>query len=272
MIFKFYQDLENGVSYHLEPNPAPDAGGIENEGSADPQGGEPPPQNEFNPNDYPYVFRGETTYPQSKEELTELMQLGHSYRTNRTKFDEERASFQQTMGQYEKYKNLEAALQENPQFAQEMWGVYEKFQNGGNNDAPPSDPILQELQTKVLTMEERQADADLKREMNDLKKSHPEYDWDKDTGDGSLSLQLLRFMHKNRIVDSELAFRAFMFPTAMKNAQFDAKKATTQNIQRSNRAGVVANSSAGAPPAKQFDPRGKSYDQAAEAAIASLNQ
>jgi len=127
------------------------------------------PQDNFNPQEWGYQFRHETVFPKSREEMTELLQLGHSYKQNKSTWDAERQQWTQAKPKYQQYEQFEQALQKNPQFAQELRGLAERYQQQNQGQ---DDPRYSELAQQVERMQQFQADYELTQEMNNLKAKH----------------------------------------------------------------------------------------------------
>lgn len=226
----------------------------------------------FNAQDYGYKFRSEMVYPQSKEDMIELMQLGHSYRHNKPTWDREKSELAQQQQQFAPYQNLHTALEGNPQFRTDMWNWIQSYQGQTQPDQPEADQQVTQLSQKMQQFEEKQADADLAREMTDMMSKHADVDWNKDVGEGTPRMQLLQFMSKEKITNPEMAYRAYFFPTAVQNAQLTAAKKTTQGIKQQHKLGVVTGQSAAPPGAPGLDHTKHSMDSLAELAKNAVAQ
>jgi hypothetical protein len=80
----------------------------------------------------------------------------------------------------------------------------------------------------------------------------------------------MAFMQKNEIYNVEHAYKAMVYEDALKAAQFEASKKTSENIQQNHKGGIVAKPSNGKPVAAPASIKGKSYDQIAEMALAEF--
>ena len=226
----------------------------------------------FNPQDFGYQFRHETAFPKDRNDLTELMQLGRSYRENKTAWETERSQMQGLKQRYQQYDQFEAALKANPEFSQELKVLAQKYTTrpaGGNAQGQES-PQFQELSQEVKAMRSWQADQELSREMTDLERNHPEYEWKKDLGGGPLTQQVLIFMRDKGLTDPDVAFRAMMFDQAKKNALMAGARSAAAAQQQQHRNGVVTNGGRPQPSKGPVDPTKMSNDQIQNAILTEL--
>lgn len=227
----------------------------------------PQAQTNFNPQEWAYTFRSETVQPKTREEMIELMQMGHSYRYNKPKWDQQKQELDERAKQYEPYQRLKESLDANPDFRDKLMQMYQEY--NGQQVQNPADPRLDEISQKIETWEQRQADMELQKELDQVAASHPEIQWNKDLGEGSPRQQLVRFMAQKGINDPELAYRAMYFPKATQTAAHQAAAKTTQNIKQQHRAGVVSAESA-AKPERAVDHSKLSWDDLSQMAINDL--
>ena len=235
---------------------------------------EPPPaanDPNFNPQDFSYKFRDEMVTPKSREDMIELMQMGHSYRYNKPRWDELKQSLDQRAQTYETYQKLHESLEANPAFKDELMEMYNRH-TGQQTQQPQGDPRVDEVVQKVHTWEERQADADLQREVQEVMSKYPHVNWTKDLGEGTPKQQLLNFMAEHGINNPEFAYRAMYFPKATQNAAHQAAAQTTQNIQQQHKAGIVQRGTTTPPGGKltRDDLAKQSWDSLADMALADL--
>ena len=247
---------------------APESGAASPDMGVQP-GTSPQADPKFNPQEWGYTFRSEMAYPESRDHMIELMQLGHSYKYNKPKWDQQRAELDQRASTLEQYQRLHESLESNPEFAKSLWGLYNQHTNQQQPAQNTEDPKYSELDTRLQQFEERQADAELEREMQEMMGKHPEIEWKKDLGEGTARQQLLQFMAKEKINNPELAYRAYYFPKATQNAAHMAAAKTTQNIQQAHKAGVVQQGTAGKPE-PHIDHSKLNWDQLSEMALADL--
>lgn len=224
----------------------------------------------FNPQDFSYKFRDEMVAPKSREDMIELLQMGHSYRYNKPKWDSLKQELDQRAQTYETYQKLHESIQANPAFKDELMEMYNR--HTGQQQQPQGDPRYDELSQKVQTFEEKQADAELASEIQKVMSAHPEIQWAKDLGEGTPKQQLINFMSEHGINNPEYAYRAMYFPKATQNAAHQAAAQTTQNIQQQHRAGVVQHGTTTPPGGKMTrdDLAKQSWDSLADMALADL--
>ena len=255
-----------------------------------PEGTQPaaaaPVEPAFNPMEFGYKFRTDTVYPKDRAEAIELMQLGHSYRTNKPKWDTERQAYSQfeaRKADYQRYDQLSQALQANPEFRTELEQLANKY-NGQKPQAQPNQtpsaipPELLEKVNKLSEWQEQQAiereDNELKRELDELERANPSYDWKSDSGEGTLRNQLLAFMSKRGVYDPEIALAGMMYKPDMQRAKFEAEKKAADDAAKARKAGVVTPGTQPAPqaPAGGLNHRQMSYDDLENAALAGLGR
>lgn len=237
----------------------------------------------FNPQEFGYKFRTDTVYPKDRAEAIELMQLGHSYRTNKPKWEQERqaySAYEAKKDVYQRYDQLSAALQANPDFRNELEQLANKY-NGQKPQAQPNQPpassvppeILEKV-NKLAEWQEKQEiereDNELKRELDELERNNPSYDWKTDSGEGNLRTQLLAFMSKRGVYDPQIALAGMMYKPDMQRAKFEAERKAADDAAKARKAGVVTPGTQPAPqaPAGGLNHRAMSYDDLVEAALA----
>jgi hypothetical protein len=253
---------------------------------SDPQVAAAPAESAFNPQEFGYKFRNDTVFPKDRDEAIELMQLGHSFRTNKPKWEQERqtlATYEARKQDYQRYDQLSQALQANPEFRSELEKLAEKF-NGTKPPAQPNQPpasVPPEFMEKVNQLaqwkeqqETREADNDLKRELDGLEAANSQYDWKTDAGEGDLRKQLLAYMHTNSVYNPEIALSAMMHKSDLQRARFEAEKKAADETAKARKAGVVAPGTQPAPqaPAGGVNHKAMSYDDLENAALASLGR
>lgn len=243
----------------------------------------------FNPQELGlgYKFRNDTVFPKDRAEAIELMQLGHSYRTNKPKWEQERqaySAYEAKKDVYQRYDQLSAALQANPDFRTELEQLAQKYsgakpQGQPTPAAPSSVPpelmgAVNELKQWKEQQETREADNELKRELDELERQNPSYDWKTDAGEGDLRKRLLSYMHEKRVYDPEIALSAMMHKSELQRVQFEATKKAAEEAAKARKAGVVTPGTQPAPqaPAGGLNHRTMSYDDLENAALAGLGR
>lgn len=246
-----------------------------------------PSEPQFDPQQFAYKFRTDTVYPKDRADAIELMQLGHSYRTNKPKWEAERqtaAQFEARKADYQRYDQLSQALQANPEFRTELEQLATKY-NGTKPQGQPSQTPPQGLPPEVMErlekltafqeqQETREADNELKRELDDLERANPSYDWKTDAGEGNLRKQLLSYMHEKRVYDPEIALSAMMYKSEIQRTKFEAEKKAADDAAKARKAGVVAPGTQAAPqaPAGGLNHKAMSYDDLENAALAGIGR
>lgn len=241
----------------------------------------------FDPSGLGFKFRNETITPKDRADAIELLQLGYSYRTNKPKWEADRqtaAQFEARKADYQRYDQLSQALQANPEFRTELEQLAQKF-NGPKPQAQPNQPsastvppeILEKVNKLAEWQEQQQIereDNELKRELDELERNNPSYDWKTDSGEGDLRKQLLAYMSKKGVYDPEIALAGMMYKSDMQRAKFEAEKKAADDAAKARKAGVVTPGTQPAPqaPAGGLNHRAMSYDDLENAALAGLGR
>lgn len=246
-----------------------------------------PSEATFDPTQFGYNFRQQTVYPKDKSEMIELLQLGHSFRTNKPKWEQDRqaySAYEAKKDTYRKYDELSAALQANPTFRTELEQLATKYSGQAAQPQQPQNPastvppeILETVNSLKQWKEQQEtqaSDNELKRELDDIERANTSYDWKTDSGEGNLRSQLLKFMHEKRVYDPEIALSAMMYKTDLQKARFEAERKASDDAAKARKAGVVAPGTQPAPqaPAGGLNHRNMSYDELENAALASLGR
>lgn len=242
----------------------------------------------FTPQEFGYKFRNETVYPKDRSEAIELMQLGHSFRTNKPKWEQERqaySAFEAKKDVYQRYDQLSAALQANPDFRTELEQLANKYSGPkpqAQPNQPPSSPALppevleriEKLTAFQEKQETREADNELKQELDALALKNPHFDWKTDSGEGDLRKQLIAYMHTKRVYDPEIALSAMMYKSELQKTRFEAEKKVADEVAKARKAGVVTPGTQTAPqaPAGGLNHKNMGYDELENAALASLGR
>jgi hypothetical protein len=243
-----------------------------------------PVEPSFTPQEFGYKFRNETVYPKDRNEAIELMQLGHSFRVNKPKWEEDRraySAFEAKKDVYQRYDQLSQALQANPDFRTELEQLAQKY-SGQKPQPQPQNPnippeileTVNSLKAWKETQETREADTELQRELDDVERANPSYDWKTDSGEGPLRKQVLSFMHKNKVYDPQIAFDAMMRKSDMERVRFETERKAAEDAAKARKAGVVTPGTQGAPQAQPqgLNHRAMSYDDLENAALASIRR
>lgn|SRR3990167_2692968 len=237
-----------------------------------------PQEPAFNPQDFGYTFRNETVYPRDRKDALELFQLGHSYRANKSKWEQDRqalSSYEAKRDVYQQYDKLSEALQQNPEFASELKNLAQKYSGQPQPQNPSTlPPEVLEMRQQLAEIQERRADDELKSELDGLERSNPNYDWRSDTGDGTLRQQLLRFMHDKKVFDPAIALNAMMYKTDLQRAKMDAERKAADELAKQRRQGVVPAGTQAAPSnaPRPIDHKNMSYSELEDLAIEELSR
>lgn len=244
------------------------------------------PESEFDSKPWGYKFRDQTVYPKDRNDMIELLQLGHSYRENKPKWEQDRqslAAYEQKKDTYRQYDQLSAVLESNPDFRNELQQLALKYSQPKTNSQPNQtasvlppevEEKLREFSQWKERMEEERSDNELKLELDALEKSEPTYDWKTDSGEGLLRTRLLKYMQQNRVTKPEIAFAAMMRKEDIQNAKMAAAKAAADEAAKARKAGVVTPGSSPVVPNANngIDHSKHSYAELEEMAVGSLGR
>lgn len=240
----------------------------------------------WTPDAFKLKYRGQTVSPRDYQHATALMQQGWSYTQAMEQLKRDREAIEAQKGKYAQYENLEKAFQSNPAFAQRIWQMYQEAQQGKQQPAaqqqPMHDPQYQQLFQTVSQMQQRlqswdaaQADQSVQREIEDLKSSEPDVQWEQVTETGhTLVYDVLNHAYRNKFPNLMAAARDYLWDTKMANARMQGAQQVATAKQRAAKAGVVqtgSNSPVQAGPAK-VNIRDVSYDDLAAMALKDLGK
>lgn len=246
----------------VEPNPAP-------------------VEQPFDPSQFAYKFRHETVLPKDRNEVIELLQLGHSHRVNKPQWEKDQQAlrtFEARKADYQRYDQLSEALKANPAFQTELEQLAQKYSGQTPQPAPQTpvseDPRLKEFQEYIEQQRQREADTELANELDSLEKTETGFDWKSNSGDGTLRDQLLRYMSENKIYNARVAFRDMKWSEAQQKREFEARRKAEEDAAKARKLGTVAPGTTPAPSnaPKPLDHRTMSYEQLEQMAVESLGR
>jgi hypothetical protein len=259
----------------------PSPGTPEEPAAAAPAEAPAPVEQPFDPSAWSYKFRNETVHPKDRNDMTELLQLGHSYRVNKPKWEKDQQTLQAyeaRKADYQRYDQLSEALKANPAFQSELEQLAQKYSGQPSQPAQPAnlaeDPRLKQFEEFIEQQRQREADTELARELDELEKTEARFDWKSDSGEGNLRNQLLRYMSENKIYNARVAFRDMKWNEAQEKKEFEARRKAEEDAARARKLGTVAPGTAPAPSAqpKPIDYRNASYEQLEQMAVESLGR
>lgn len=255
------------------PEAAPAGAPLETPAPAEPQ---------FNPQEWGFKFRNETVFPKDRNEMTELLQLGRSYRENKPKWEKDQQAlqaFEARKQDYQRYDQLSDALKANPQFRTELEQLAQKYSGQPSQPpaAPPSvadDPRLKQFEEYIEQQRQREADQELANEMDQLEKTETAFDWKSNSGDGSLRDQLLKYMSENKIYNARVAFRDMKWNEIQQKKEFDARRKAEEDAAKARRLGTVTPGTNPAPSnaPKPIDFKNTNWETLENMAVESLGR
>ena len=222
----------------------------------DTEGGEDPgtqgaagaaPAQTWNPQEYAMSYRGQTVMPRDRQHLINLAQQGWGYTKSMEQLNREKQEMESKRGQYQKYDALEEALKTNPQLAESIWGMVQKQYSGSGGETDPAQNQLPpEVMQKLNEFDQfkqdfasSKADESLSKEIQQLRSSNPNNNWDVDDGNGTLQQRVLQHALDNNILDLRVAYRDMMWDTQAATVKAEALLQAKQARQAQKKAGVV---------------------------------
>lgn len=214
-------------------------------------GGEVVPEvPQFNPQEWALNYKGQQVMPKDRDHLVNLAQKGWSYEQAMEQINREKQEFAKQQGEISRYIELDKAIKADPQFANSLYEFIRQYNEGGQQqqqqnqqqENPEYVQLRQELedlkswkQQNLLERAQEQIDS----ELANLAQRYPNYDWQSDTGSGTLAYRLLKHAHDNNFVDLHTAFKDLMFDEVSKQTKFDTLKQQKEVQQRQAKQGVV---------------------------------
>jgi hypothetical protein len=240
----------------------------------------------FKPDLFKLKYRGSQVTPKDYNHAVQLMQQGWSYSQAMEQVKREKADLEARGQAYSQYEKLDQAFKQNPAFAQKIWQMYQEAQGGAQ--AQPAqqpqqqsaDPRVQQLyqtvsqmQQKLQTWDNYQADQEVQREMGDLKSKMPDIQWDQTTESGhSLMYDVLSHAHQHRFPSLMAAARDYLWDSHAANARMSGAQQVADAKRKASKQGVV--SAGGNGPAqssgKTVNVKDVSYDDLTSMALKSL--
>lgn len=243
--------------------------------------------------DYPLKFRGRTVIPPTREDLISWAQLGYNAKDRMQTLEQREGSLKERETKLDQVQKLAEAFEQVPQFKKQVFEIYQKIQSGDHagaeaqieeveGQAPAqTQPLLDKISSlndKIAKLEgrfssedQRRYDDNIKQEIDTLKTSHADHEWDlpdEKTGK-TLLREFVEFAAENSFNNLENAYKVFFHDEILARAKANALK-EAQNLKKQEaQNGVVGKGGPGTPPkgAKQIQTRGKSYDQLAMEAL-----
>lgn len=244
---------------NLEDNTSGDAGDQgsasansnfdQNNGDAGDQGTSAP---QFDPQQWSLNFRGQNVLPKDRDHLVNLAQKGWSYEQSMEQLNQERAKITGQQQEFARYAELDKAIKGDPQFAlklsnfiSEHYNNAQNAQQGNNNEGEYTQEYIQ-LKTELDSLRswkdeqmveraQKQIDSDLAA----LASKYSNFDWQTDSGEGTLAYRILKHAHDHGMTDVNAAFRDLMFDNVAEQTKFQTLKQQKEQQQRQHRQGVV---------------------------------
>ena len=238
----------------------------------------------WNGQEWALNFKGQQIIPKDRQHLVNLAQKGYSYESAMEQLNQERQKLTQQGQSYQKYSQLDEALQGNQEFARKLWdfvqqnkaGQQQQQQGEQQSELPPqvSSALseLEELKSWKQQLQEQQANQAIEKEINDLASQYPNYEWQADDGTGTLAWKIMKHAYDNGITSMKMAFRDMMFDKSATTVKMDTLKQAKETQQAQHRQGVVQSSGAptNMPMKKSGYSPADSYNELTQKALASL--
>ena len=245
-----------------------------------------PDTGDFDPKSWEMTYQGNKVIPKDRQHLINLAQQGYGYSKGMEGLKRDRAEIDAQRQNLSKYDTLDQALTQNPQLAQNIWGLVQQQMQGGVQQSPEGSQDEQQqmqLPPEVMqkmqdfdkfrqTYDAKQADESLTREIDDLKKQYPNDPWNVDDGSGTLQERVINHALQNNIMDIGVAYKDLMWPQMEARIKADTLKAQAESQKANKRKGVVDNGIPGqkAPATKTGYKSGDSYNDLVERAVQTI--
>lgn len=232
----------------------------------------------FNPNEWALNYKGQQVTPKDRQHLINLAQQGYGYSQAMEILNKEKREIQEMRSQYGKYAELDERFKKDPNFQQHILQAVQSYGVGGSREGEQMPPQLakvmqelEEIKNFQKQYERKAADAEVQREMEDLRKTYPDEQWDFNDGSGTLSEKLLKHAYDNHIPNLKSAYRDFMFDKMAANTKAEALKKAEAEKAAALKAGKVAGAGMGAAPSKSVEyAPGDSYNDITQKALSML--
>lgn len=236
----------------------------------------------FKPDAFQLKYRGQTVSPKDYNHAVQLMQQGWSYNEAMRALKGEREELEKTKGKYDQYAQLDQALQKNPAFAQRIWQMYQEAQSQ-RGAAPvqqqPGQPgpdvsglyqTVQTMQERLQSIDKQRADAEVQREVEDVKSKLPDVQWDQVTESGhTLMYDILNHAYQHKFPNLMSAARDYLWDSREATAKMKGAQSAAEAKRRAAQQGVVQprDGQSGSPQPRRVNVSDVSYDQLAEMAL-----
>lgn len=222
--------------------------------------------------------------PITDPRVTQWASQGYDYaqrtaelKAQQEQFKTEQQKYQELVG---RYREVDEYIQKDPQWWDHVQSAYQQRTAGAQQPVDPSNPVVQKmtaLETQLselskfkdevtqerLSKQREQEDQQLTQEIQSLRESHKELDWDVPDETGkTLEFRVLEHASKTGINNFRAAFRDYNHDRLLKIAEERAKEKVTKDIQKNTKLGLLGTSSA---PKRALsdavDIKNKSYEQ-----------
>jgi len=233
-----------------------------------------PSADDFDSAAWTLKFRGRDVVPRDRQHLVNLAQQGYLYsqRAQELKTREEQLNQQST--KYEQYQKLAEAFQANPDLQKKIMGLYNESMTGQQQQPGQPDPTqafqpyvqkIDQLEQRLRSYDDRQADKELQSEIKGLKDKYPDSQWDIPNEAGrTFEWEVLNHAHQNNFKTLEQAYRDMMWDTVQTRTKANTLKAQAEQQQKLHKQGVVTSKGSQAQAARPMpNVREMNYDQIA---------
>lgn len=246
------------------PEPTPAAGAL-------PETSAPAP-GAWNATEYTLNYKGQPVIPKDKQHLINLAQQGYGYSQSMEQLKRDRQELKKQQDLYGQYAQLDERFKGDPAFQRHILQAVEAYQAAKGTGQPAEvPPQLNELLQWKQQQEKKQADAEVKAEIDELKKTYADEKWDFDDGEGTLIQKVLKHAYEKGITSIASAYRDFMYDRKIANARADALKQAEAKKAEEMKAGKVGGGTSSPAPGKttEYTP-GDSYNALTEKALSMI--
>jgi hypothetical protein len=229
--------------------------------------------------EYEFVHNGKSIKA-NRDQMIKWAQMGYDrpqfqqkINQEKLKWDQERAEFTKNQQKWAPYQQIDQWAQQNPSQWQQIEQMWKQAQanpqgfsqaqhgNGQTQQVAPEFqpyiskiqsleqqisqlvPTVQEWQQERVTNKEKEEDTKLNQEIQSIRQSHKDLDWDNlDESGKTLEMRVLEHAQETGIPTFRAALRDLLHDDLISRAQAQAKQAVSKGIQSRTRLGVLGES------------------------------
>jgi hypothetical protein len=239
-----------------------------------------PQEPQFNATEWNLNYKGRPISIRDRNHLQSLATKGYGYDQEVDRIKQREATIAEQEAKYQKYMQLEQSLSSNPQLARKIFELTQNPQALQEEGSDEPEYVMQlknqveELSQWKQQFEHKQSDAELDKELEQLKSAFPQHDWEHDDGNGNLAKKILTHAYNEGKVYPSLqaAYRDYFWDNREATVKADTLRAEQERAQKNRLAGKVGAGNAPAPVISKpsYSPD-KSYNDLAQMAESRIS-